>query len=217
MMEENESRKVILSVLGVAILLVAVVGVSFAAFTYNGTSTNANSITTGTITMSYAEPSNALVLTDALPMTETDAKAAYNTADKVFTFTVTADATGTIAIPYQINIKKETGSTLLDSEVMVHLTTGTVGTDGETIVSGTTKRMSELMVSGNATSLRSGAYTLKSETVQITNGKYNTADQYSQTYNLRMWIASDYDASQAAGKTYKITVHVDSKVNPIGG
>ena len=35
MMEENGSKKVLLSVLGVAILVVAVVGVSFAFFTYS--------------------------------------------------------------------------------------------------------------------------------------------------------------------------------------
>ena len=53
MMEESGSKKVLLSVLGVAILVVAVVGISFAAFSFTNTS-DENSIQTGTITMSYA-------------------------------------------------------------------------------------------------------------------------------------------------------------------
>ena len=53
MMEENNSKKVLLSVLGVAILVVAVVGVSFAAFSFANTSDKANQIQVGTITMSF--------------------------------------------------------------------------------------------------------------------------------------------------------------------
>jgi len=61
-MEENNSRKVLLSVLGVAILLVAVVGISFAAYTFTDQSDEANTINTGTITMSYTEPENGIKL-----------------------------------------------------------------------------------------------------------------------------------------------------------
>ena len=66
-MEENSSRKVLLSVLGVAILVVAVIGVSFALYSTSSTG-KVNSISTGTITMSYTEPSNGINLTNALPI-----------------------------------------------------------------------------------------------------------------------------------------------------
>ena len=52
---DNSSKQILLSVLGVAILVVAVVGVSFAAFTFTGTGTKENRITTGTISMTYSE------------------------------------------------------------------------------------------------------------------------------------------------------------------
>ena len=55
MKEDNNSKQVLLSVLGVAILVVAVVGVSFAAFTFSQTGQKVNTISTGTITMSYSE------------------------------------------------------------------------------------------------------------------------------------------------------------------
>ena len=49
MEQSNQSKKVLLSVIGVAILVVAVVGVSFAFFNYTRTSANTQSIGTGKI------------------------------------------------------------------------------------------------------------------------------------------------------------------------
>ena len=49
-MKENNQKKVLLSVLGVAILVVAVVGISFAIYS-TSFETGANSISTGTVTV----------------------------------------------------------------------------------------------------------------------------------------------------------------------
>ena len=49
-MENNNSKQAILSIVGIAILVIAVVGVSFAFFTYSRTGTSNNTITTGSIT-----------------------------------------------------------------------------------------------------------------------------------------------------------------------
>ena len=55
MEQSNQSKKVLLSVIGVAILVVAVVGVSFAFFNYTRTSTNNQSIQTGQISFSSTQ------------------------------------------------------------------------------------------------------------------------------------------------------------------
>lgn len=73
-MEENNSKKVLLSVLGVAILVVAVVGVSFAAFSFANTPSANNSITTGTITMSFSEETAGISITNADPVADETAK-----------------------------------------------------------------------------------------------------------------------------------------------
>lgn len=49
-MENNNSKQAILSIVGIAILVIAVVGVSFAFFTYSRTGEKNNIITTGSIT-----------------------------------------------------------------------------------------------------------------------------------------------------------------------
>ena len=65
--KDNSSKQILLSVLWVAILVVAVVGVSFAAFTFTGTGTKENRISTGTISMTYSEDTNGIFITNALP------------------------------------------------------------------------------------------------------------------------------------------------------
>ena len=154
MYEENNSRKVFLSVLGVAILLVAVVGISFAAYTLSQTSTEANTINTGTITMSYTEPENGINLTDALPVADATAT---KWEEDVFSFTVAATASGTVTVPYEISVEKTAG-TLNNSQVKVYLTRGTVG--AETVVYGPAL-LSTVMADTNASGLRANAYKLR--------------------------------------------------------
>ena len=74
MERKNSSKQVLLSVLAVAILVVAVVGVSFAFFTYSKQGETVNTITTGTLVFSYNEPANGILLEDAVPMSDSAAK-----------------------------------------------------------------------------------------------------------------------------------------------
>ena len=88
-MKENSQKKVLLSVLGVAILVVAVIGISFAAYSTVFKS-EANTVTTGTIMVTYDESGDAINIEDAMPMT--DANGAAQTNNGVFNFTVSTKA-----------------------------------------------------------------------------------------------------------------------------
>ena len=208
MMEEDNSRKVFLSVLGVAILLVAVVGVSFALYSTGATGKD-NSISTGTITMSYTEPTNGILLENALPISDDAGKKL--TGDKnVFTFTVATTASGTVTVPYEINITKET-STLADSAVAVYLTKGTT-TETEVVPK---QLMSAVVLDSNKSALREDAYKLYETSVAYENGTVKTGEA-TTTYNLRIWVDANADANTIKDQEYKIKVNVDSKVNAIG-
>ena len=50
------------------VMILAVIGVSYAAFNYSKTGTKLNSITTGSITMTYTETDNTITLNGALPV-----------------------------------------------------------------------------------------------------------------------------------------------------
>ena len=132
-MKDNNSKQVLLSVLGVAILIVAVVGVSFAAFSYSQAGEKVNTITTGTITMSYSEDTNGINLTNALPMSDTAGKALQGDGN-AFDFTVSATITGTTTINYAITASKEAESTIPDDGVKVYLTSMDGEADSEILV-----------------------------------------------------------------------------------
>ena len=208
-MEEDNSRKVFLSVLGVAILLVAVVGVSFALYSTGATGKD-NSISTGTITMSYTEPENGILLENALPISDAAGKQLTGPG-KVFTFTVATNANGTVTVPYEINITKVT-STLADSAVAVYLTKGTIPTETEVVPK---KLMSAVVLDSNKSALRPTAYKLYETSVAYENGHVKTGEA-TTTYNLRIWVDANADAETIKGQGYKIKVNVDSKVNAIG-
>ena len=56
-MEDNNKKTLILSIIGILVLVIAVVGVSFAMYSFSGTGTKQNVITTGTVSMSFSQGS----------------------------------------------------------------------------------------------------------------------------------------------------------------
>ena len=198
-MENNQSnsKQVLLSVLGVAILIVAVIGVSFAAFSYSKTGEKVNTITTGTITMSYNENTNGINLVDALPMSDEQGKTLSgdnNTFD--FTVEATINGSGTTTINYDVTATKESDSTLVDSAVKVYLTDITSGGDTEVLAP---TKVSTLQ---KTTSDVSGA---PNDQYKLTSGTFNTTT--TKKYRLRMWVADDYSSLGTSG-TYKLRVNV---------
>ena len=181
MNNNNSSKQILLSVLGVAILVVAVVGISFAAFSYSKTGEVSNTITTGTITMTYTEPTNGISLTDALPITD-DAGKALKGDGKTFDFTVGATVAGTTTINYAITAVKDVTSDLPDTGVKVYLTSTSGET--ETAVLGP-KLVSQLdkTVAGNDAGAPADQYVLKTGTYTATG---------TDNYRLRMWVDSNY-------------------------
>ncbi len=181
MNNNNSSKQILLSVLGVAILVVAVVGISFAAFSYSKTGEVSNTITTGTITMTYTEPTNGISLTDALPITD-DAGKALKGDGKTFDFTVGATVAGTTTINYAITAVKDATSDLPDTGVKVYLTSTSGET--ETAVLGP-KLVSQLdkTVAVKDAGAPADQYVLKTGTYTATG---------TDNYRLRMWVDSNY-------------------------
>ena len=181
MNNNNSSKQILLSVLGVAILVVAVVGISFAAFSYSKTGEVSNTITTGTITMTYTEPTNGINLTDALPITDEAGKALKGDG-KTFDFTVGATIAGDTNINYVISAVKDAASDLPDLGVKVYLTATTGETETAVFEP---KLVSQLdkTVAGNAAGAPADQYILKT-------GNYTATG--TDNYRLRMWVDSNY-------------------------
>lgn len=195
MNNNNSSKQILLSVLGVAILVVAVVGISFAAFSYSKTGDVSNTITTGTITMTYTEPTNGINLTDALPITDTAGKA-LSGDNNTFDFTVTATIAGTTTINYAITAVKGDGCTVADDGIKVYLTDQN---DAEVLAPTKVTALSKT-ASSNAAGAPADQYVLKT-------GTYKAAGTTTENYRLRMWVADDYVAP-ATSQKYILKVNV---------
>ena len=196
----NSSKQILISILGVAILIVAVVGISFAAFTYVGTGTKTNSITTGTITMSYTEDTNGITLSNALPMTD-DAGKALSAEGQYFDFTVNAKIVGkgTTKIDYVITATEVTHS-LPNTGVKVYLTSNT---DQKVELAPTVVSTLPLTQSGNSASAPAGERILKSDSISTTDASVDE----TTTYRLRMWVDQAYQAPSEQ-QVYSIKVNV---------
>ncbi len=199
-MEPNQtssSQMTFISILGVAILLVAVIGVSFAVFTYTGTGTKTNTITTGTITMSYTEPTNGISITNMMPTTDATGKALAS-GTNVFDFTVAATMGGSATINWAIGAEKVSTSTLANNEVKLYL---------DDITSTTT---SQVLGPTNFTPTSSADATtgLPSGQMKLASGTFTATT--TKKYRLKMWVADSY-VPTATAKSFSVKVHVYGK------
>ena len=88
-MRKKENVVIIVMML---VMVLAIIGVSYAAFSYSKTGTKVNSITTGSITMTYEETDNTISLNGALPTTDKTGKTRLNPGE-YFDFTVSSNIT----------------------------------------------------------------------------------------------------------------------------
>ena len=195
---KDSSKQILLSVLGVAILVVAVVGISFAAFSFTKAGTVANTITTGTITMSYTEPTNGITLTNALPTSDATGKSLKG-ENNTFDFTVGASVSGSTKINYVITAVPATENTLTNAGVKVYLTD-----QKDTQILAPTK-VSALPTTqaNNDAGAPTGQFILKTGTYAASS---------TDSYRLRMWVANDYAAPSTSQK-YVLKVNVYGKAN----
>ena len=193
---ENNSKQAVLSIVGIAVLVIAVVGVSFAFFTYSkGGSTN-NVITAGNIVFEFTEGTNGLALTNQFPQSADEAK--LNNA--TFDFSVSGTLPTTMkhinyrvyAIKGDLPADHTEANRLKDSEVSLYLTTtgGTItagyGTDG-----------------APATGVTAGTATAGTG-LQVANGTIEaTGSEVKDTYSITMWVNNTVTISDTETATYR--------------
>ena len=98
---KSDSKSILLMVLGLAILVVAVIGVSFAAFAASNVRSKVNTLTTGAISMAFQD-TTYIDIHNAMPISDEEGMALtgdYNTMK----FTVSANVAGSTTIDYTIS------------------------------------------------------------------------------------------------------------------
>ena len=195
-----KTKKEIVIIGLILLMVIALIGVSYAAFRFTGEGTKVNSITTGSITMTYEETDNTISLNGALPTTDKTGKTRLNPGE-YFDFTVSSNISGDVNINYEITAKDVTSSSankIDGSNIKLYLTRLTDdGTEEELM---TPEVYNEESNANNFTGRPSGEMSLYTSSM-------NSSE--SNNYRLRMWVDEDYNPQGDGGNlTFSVQINV---------
>lgn len=115
-MIQTESKQIILSIVGISILIIAFVGISYAAFHSSLFSNLSNGISTGTISVSLKENSDVISMSNAMPMT--DEKGMSLNDNNVYVFKVQSNLSPKTTLNYEVSLQKEDSKDMLDNNLV---------------------------------------------------------------------------------------------------
>ena len=198
MIEGNQGKKALLSIVAVLVLIVAVAGVTFAFFTYSRTGAANNIITAGKVSFVFAD-GNYINLTNHFPI-NTTAGLALSGTNNTCTFTITANTVSGATINYAVwaipgdnanSVASIDGTQFTtkfaDSEVFVNIQAQTV----------TNTTFSAAMTSSQGKAISTLATSASGYGTAPTNGRLlgtgtftGTGADVSKTFTVRMWVDS---------------------------
>ena len=168
--------------------MIAIVEISYAAFSYTGIAQKLNTITTGAISMEYVESTNVISMNNALPTTDETGKKRLNTGE-YFDFTVKSSIAGNTDINYEIVAKEENGNTFDGKNVKFYLTTPPKTYSEDPSGNGYTGRPSDMM--------------------SLFVGNLNQQGDTEIKYRLRLWVDESYNPqNDNGGLVYKVKINV---------
>ena len=185
----NNKRQLLLSIGLVLILVLMIVGISYAAFKFVGLGTKPNTITTGAITMEYTESTNTISMNNALPTTDATGKVRL-TAGEYFDFTLSGTIKGSENINWEIAAEDVTTATKkIDGKYIKLYLTSLDENNNETEVMAPkvyTTESTENTYTGRPTNMMSLA-------------KGTTSTSFSTKYRLRMYVDESYNPQGDGG------------------
>ncbi len=199
MIKEHKKELVIVGLM--LLLIIALIGVSYAAFSYSGLGTKVNTITTGSITMSYEETDNTISLNGALPTTDKTGKVRL-TEGEYFDFKVSSSITGNVNINYEISAKDVTTSDrkIDGSNIKLYLTE---------LVDGEEKELMTPEVYNEEASFNT--YTGRpANEMSLYTSSMNSSEEH--TYRLRMYVREEYNPQGDGGNlSFSVKINVYGK------
>ncbi len=196
----TKKKELVLIMIGLGLLLIAITGITYAAFSYSKAGEKVNTITTGVMVMSYTESSNVISITNALPTTDATGKK-LSKSGEYFDFSVASTVQGQALISYEIGVKKQSGSTMADNNIKLYLTEkNSDGTETEV----TAPRVYREETTANSyTGRPEGEMSLYTGT---------TSSNVTKNYRLRMWVNENYNPQGDGGNlSFKVKVNVYGK------
>ena len=185
----EKKRQLLLTIGLVLVLVLMIVGISYAAFKFTGLGKKENTITTGAITMEYTESTNTISMNNALPTTDATGKVRL-TAGEYFDFTLSGTIKGTENINWEIATEDITSSAKkIDGKHIKLYLTSLDDSDNETEVMAPTvynTESTENTYTGRPVNMMSLA-------------KGTTSTSFSTKYRLRMYVDESYNPQGDGG------------------
>lgn len=198
-MIRDDSKQVLLSVFGVALLIVAIVGISYAIFVFSAKSRVDNTVRSGGITFEYLEGDSVIDINDALPVS--DEVGVKQT--KSFDFQVSSAIRGNTTVFYEVRAKSLTVDNKIDNQYVKIYLEKKDGDDFSMVLSPTTFKenpntsLTNISVDTNTMLLYSGRF----------SGKKAITTNYSDEFRLKMWLSDKYLIDDVS-RSFKIKVLV---------
>ena len=185
----KEKKRLLLSIGLVLILVLMIVGISYAAFKFVGEGSQPNTITTGVITMKYTETTNTISMNNALPTTDATGKVRL-TEGEYFDFTLSGTIKGSENINWEIAAEDVTTATRkIDGKYIKLYLTSLDENNNETEVMAPTVYTTEST---------ENTYTGRAANV-MSLAKGTTSTSFSTKYRLRMYVDESYNPQGDGG------------------
>ena len=199
----DKKRQLLLSIGLVLILVLMIVGISYAAFKFVGLGKKENTITTGAITMEYEESTNTISMTGALPTTDATGKVRL-TAGEYFDFTIKSSIQGNANINWEIAAEDITASSAkkMDGKNIKLYLTKLNGEKEEEVMA---PKVYNASTSANTKTGR------PSGVMSLATGTMSTSE--TTNYRLRMYVDEDYNPQgDGGGLSFSVKINAYGKV-----
>ena len=200
----DKKKQLLLSIGLVSILVLMIVGISYAAFKFVGLGNKPNTITTGAITMEYTESTNKISMTGALPTTDATGKVRL-TEGEYFDFTIKSSIKGNANINWEIaaeDITPSSAKKMAGKNIKLYLTKlDSTGAETQVMV----PKVYNASTSANTKTGR------PSGVMSLATGTMSTSE--TTNYRLRMYVDEDYNPQgDGGGLSFSVKINAYGKV-----
>ncbi len=200
----DKKKQLLLSIGLVLILVLMIIGISYAAFKFVGLGNKPNTITTGAITMEYTESTNTISMTGALPTTDVTGKVRL-TKGEYFDFTIKSSIQGNANINWEIaaeDITPSSAKKMAGKNIKLYLTKlDSAGAETQVMA----PKVYRASTSANTKTGR------PSGVMSLATGTMSTSE--TTNYRLRMYVDEDYNPQgDGGGLSFSVKINAYGKV-----
>lgn len=205
-MIQTESKQILLSIISIAVLIIAFVGVSYATFVTVFEDSQINGISTGTISLKLKNENGALSMENAMPVSDVDGMMLDD--NNVYEFEVQSMLSAQTTLNYEIYVEKikTDKPTLSNSDVRFYLEKYEDNAYKSTLI---TQNPQPFIPLENNSFLGSkkGSMILYSGTL---SNMTSHDKEIKDSFRLRMWVAQD-TVIDSISRDFNIKLNVVAK------